>query len=266
MNTHMEKKQVLLTGIQPSGHLMIGNYAGAIRNGLALQDEYDLNRVFPWGRSFRDYVRMFDLTQEDLRRRILGCADGPAAFNSEMTTLGNTAVSCDPLYGFSADEIKGRIDAVYEDIIKESIQKKNCYVWNLYASPEEVGRVRMAAMREFLADYERGKQEGRYLTESLPLLSFADNSFDLSLCSHFLFTYTHVLTLEFHRAAISEMCRVAREVRIFPLMDFFHQESAYVRPLVEQLTGAGYEVELRRVPYEFQRGGNRMLRVRRSVQ
>jgi tryptophanyl-tRNA synthetase len=41
MNTHMKKKQVLLTGIQPSGHLMIGNYAGAIRNGVALQDEYD---------------------------------------------------------------------------------------------------------------------------------------------------------------------------------------------------------------------------------
>ena len=41
MNTHMKKKRVLLTGMQPSGNLMIGNYAGAIRNGVALQDEYD---------------------------------------------------------------------------------------------------------------------------------------------------------------------------------------------------------------------------------
>ncbi len=35
------KKPVLLSGIQPSGHLMIGNYIGAIRNWLKLQDQYD---------------------------------------------------------------------------------------------------------------------------------------------------------------------------------------------------------------------------------
>ena len=35
------KKPVLLSGIQPSGNLMIGNYIGAIRNWVKLQDEYD---------------------------------------------------------------------------------------------------------------------------------------------------------------------------------------------------------------------------------
>lgn len=34
-------KRVLLSGIQPSGHLTIGNYIGAIRNWVALQDAYD---------------------------------------------------------------------------------------------------------------------------------------------------------------------------------------------------------------------------------
>jgi len=227
--------------------------------------EYDLCNVFPWGRSFADYVRMFDLTEEELGSRFLCCADGPAAFNSEMTKMGNSVVSCDPLYVFSADEIRKRIDDVYEDIIEETRQKRDDYVWSMYASPEEAGGVRMAAMREFLADYEQGKQEGRYLHESLPSLSFPDRSFDLALCSHFLFTYSHVLTLEFHLAAMWEMCRVAKEVRIFPLMDFFHKESSHLRPLVDALADDGYEVESRRVPYEFQRGGNRMLRSRRSV-
>lgn len=36
-----EKKKVLLSGIQPSGKLSIGNYAGAIKNWINLQNEYD---------------------------------------------------------------------------------------------------------------------------------------------------------------------------------------------------------------------------------
>ena len=36
----MENK-ILYSAIQPSGNLTIGNYAGAIRNWLALQNEYE---------------------------------------------------------------------------------------------------------------------------------------------------------------------------------------------------------------------------------
>lgn len=34
-------KPVLLSGIQPSGHLMIGNYVGALKNWVNLQDDHD---------------------------------------------------------------------------------------------------------------------------------------------------------------------------------------------------------------------------------
>ncbi len=36
-----EKRQVIFSGIQPSGTLTIGNYIGALRNFRALQDDYD---------------------------------------------------------------------------------------------------------------------------------------------------------------------------------------------------------------------------------
>lgn len=36
-----EKKKVIFSGIQPSGNLTIGNYFGAIKNWVKLQDEYD---------------------------------------------------------------------------------------------------------------------------------------------------------------------------------------------------------------------------------
>jgi tryptophanyl-tRNA synthetase len=36
-----EKKEVIFSGIQPSGDLTLGNYLGAIKNWVKLQDEYD---------------------------------------------------------------------------------------------------------------------------------------------------------------------------------------------------------------------------------
>ena len=36
-----EQKPVVLSGIQPSGQLALGNYLGALKNWVAMQDEYD---------------------------------------------------------------------------------------------------------------------------------------------------------------------------------------------------------------------------------
>ena len=50
---------------------------------------------------------MFALSEEDLNRRILGSADGPASFNSELTQRGGSMISCDPLYQFTPEQIRG---------------------------------------------------------------------------------------------------------------------------------------------------------------
>ena len=42
----------------------------------------------PWGRSYEEYVNMFELKEGDLARRILGCADGPAEFNAVLSKQG----------------------------------------------------------------------------------------------------------------------------------------------------------------------------------
>jgi tryptophanyl-tRNA synthetase len=36
----MAERKLVFSGIQPSGRLHIGNYVGAMRNMIALQDEY----------------------------------------------------------------------------------------------------------------------------------------------------------------------------------------------------------------------------------
>ena len=61
------------------------------------------------------------------------------------------------------------------------------------------------------------------------------------------------------------MCRVAREVRIFPLLALGSQPSPLVPVVTADLQSSGFDVEILRVPYEFQRGGNEMMRISRPA-
>lgn len=221
----------------------------------------------PWGRSFDEYRRMFSLSDDDLKLKILGCGDGPASFNAHLTARGGHVVSCDPLYQFSAEQIRQRIDATYETVISQTRQNQERFVWNVIASPDELGRVRMAAMNDFLDDYTQmdGTQNSRYVTAELPDLPFPDKSFDLAVCSHFLFLYSDNFSLEFHQQSIEAMCRAAREARIFPILNYNATLSPYVEPLTARLTEAGYAVSIETVDYEFQRGGNQMMRVKHQL-
>jgi hypothetical protein len=205
---------------------------------------------------------MFALTDSDLQLRILGCADGPASFNAGMSKRGQFVVSCDPLYQFTAAQIEARIEETYGDVIRQTRQNQHRFNWSSVSSVEELGRLRMTAMRSFLEDYDQGKTAGRYIAAELPDLPFGAASFDLALCSHFLFLYSDHLSLEFHRKAIQAMCHVAAEARIFPLLNYNSERSPWIEPLHQELTEAGYEVSIPIVPYEFQKGANRMLKVR----
>jgi hypothetical protein len=232
---------------------------------MLAQQDITIAHVYPWGRSFDEYRRMFALTDDDLRARIIGCADGPASFNAEMASRGRHVVSCDPLYQFSADQIRFRIEQTRSRIVGQARQNEHLFVWSRIRSPDDLSRMRMRAMRSFLADYPAGLVSGRYINESLPRLSFRDDSFDLALCSHFLFLYSDELSLDFHLAAIGEMCRVASEVRVFPLLDMRGQTSSHLKPVLARLGEMGFEAQIRETLYEFQRGGNRMLQIQRRA-
>jgi hypothetical protein len=206
---------------------------------------FTLNDIVPWGRSYDEYVRMFALEETELRLRILGCGDGPASFNAEAAGRGMQVISCDPLYAFGAAAVRERIDATSPDVLEQT--RKNA--------------------AEFLEDYDPESAEGssgrRYVAAALPDLPFLDAAFDLALCSHFLFLYSDHLGADFHADAVCELCRVAREVRIFPLLSLDGERSPFVETIRETLTGSGKVVSLELVPYEFQRGGNQMMRIRR---
>lgn len=224
-----------------------------------------LEEIVPWGRTLAEYQSMFRLSARDLHAKILGCGDGPASFNAEMVELGHSVVSIDPIYQFSSEQIEQRVRQVYEPIISQLKQNPDRYCWTTFQDADTLGQARLKAMETFLADYladyDGGKVSGRYLDRSLPNLDFADDQFDLCLCSHLLFLYSEQLSLEFHLASIHELLRVASEVRIFPLLTLNCKPSQYLELVLEDLSSHGYNVQVRSVDYEFQKGANQMLRI-----
>ena len=225
---------------------------------------FTLERVVPWGRSLDEYRRMFALTEFDLRRRILGCGDGPASFNAELSARGGSAVSFDPIYAFSVEEIRGRIEATYPGMIERARQNRDDFLWTTdVPDPEALGDHRIVTMERFLADFPAGQLAGRYVTAELPALPFVDGAFDLALCSHLLFLYSEQLSGPFHVESLRSLLRVASEVRVFPLLDLGGRPSRHLHRAMSALRSDGYRVVVEAVKYEFRRGANQMLRISR---
>lgn len=222
-----------------------------------------LDKIVPWGRTLKEYKSMFSLSEADLNVKILGCGDGPASFNAEMTELGYSVVSIDPIYQFCAEQIEQRVRATYETVISQVKQNPSRYIWKYFQNADELGEARLNAMKKFLLDYERGKAEERYLYQSLPSLEFIDDQFDLCVCSHLLFLYSEQLSLDFHISSIYELLRISREVRIFPLLKLDGEASSYLKRVMKELSSKNFNVQIQSVTYELQRGGNQMLKISR---
>lgn len=223
---------------------------------------FKYKEVVPWGRSYNEYIRMFDITNNELKLKFLGCGDGPASFNYELNRIGGDVISIDPIYSLSKDEIQKRIDETSDDIMSQMETNQEKFRWNVIESVEELGKIRMEAMNLFLNSFEESIATKRYIPGKLPKLPFADDEFDISLSSHFLFLYSNNLTFEFHLQSIKEMLRVSKEARIFPLLDVNGNKSPYLKKIESEFEL--YKTEIRKVSYEFQIGGNEMLTISKA--
>ncbi|MHB8315971.1 MAG: hypothetical protein ACYDCW_09590 [Acidithiobacillus ferrivorans] len=88
---------------------------------------FTLDKVVPWGRSYDEYVSMFGLSEDDLTLRILGCGDGPAAFNSLLTKCGGSVTSVDPIYAFDAAQIRTRVAEAYDIVMTQARKNQGNY-------------------------------------------------------------------------------------------------------------------------------------------
>ena len=223
-----------------------------------------LDNVVPWGRSRKEYELMFGLTARDLSVGVLDCGGGPASFTAELSASGMRAVSVDPIYLLSGSEIWERFKATVTPMLAQVRATPEDWIWTYHRDPDDLLANRRAAIEKFLADYDDGLREHRYIVGELPSLPLDSGSFGLAVCSHLLFLYSDLLSEAFHIQSTLELCRVAHEVRLFPLLTLQREPSPYLAPVRVALESEGLISEVVSVDYELQRGGNQMLRIYRA--
>jgi hypothetical protein len=205
-----------------------------------------------------EYRAMFDLRDEDLRGPILDCPGGAGDFAAAVRAAGGAAVSADPLYALPRDTVVETARAGTLRGNRYVDEHRDLYAWSFFGSVEDHRARRLGALERFAADF--APDGTRYVAAALPRLPFPDRAFALALSGHLLFTYPGHLAYADHLAALRELVRVsAGEARVFPLLDTELTVYPRLDELRAELAAEGIGSEIRPVPYEFQRGANRML-------
>jgi len=210
-------------------------------------------------RDLVEYRAMFALTDTDLAGSVLDCPGGGSSFTATARAGGTDARAVDPVYARPVEELEAQLRDELDRGRAWMTRRTDAYRWDDHGDPETLTRHRTASARVFAAHY-RAEPE-RYVAAALPHLPMADDSVDLVLCSHLLFTYADRLDDAFHLAALLEMVRVARhEVRVYPLLDANGRpQQALLDELLADLHQTGITAGVRAVDHEFQRGAGHML-------
>jgi len=217
-----------------------------------------------FGRLASDYHAMFGITLAALRgQRILDCPSGPCSFVAEAVAAGIDAVGVDPLYIDTQAELRDRCESDIAGTIKAMSEHGDHYSSLDLITYADSKRT---ALYGFLADYEEGKRAGRYVAASLPLLPFADRSFDQTFSAHLLVTYStpesggiltnSPFTEVWHMAAITEMLRVTKHaLHVYPTTTRTSPalRHPYLEHIVARLQASG-EWTCRYQPSTYHRG------------
>jgi hypothetical protein len=219
-----------------------------------------LDRVVLLGRTFEEYRRYFLLAPDELRgKRVLDVAGGVSSFTAEANDVGIHAISVDPIYKLTPEEIARRSGPDLDKVIA-GVRGLPTYRWTAYRDPEHVRELRERAVARFLCDFPAHPQ--RYRIGSLPELPFESEQFDVTLVSYLLFAYDAYFSYEFHRDALLEVMRVTRdEARLYPTINFEGEPSEYVARLQADPACGQFRFEIVPTDFEFLVGSNCFLRV-----
>ncbi len=220
-----------------------------------------MRKLVLWGHTVDEYREMFDLSQEEMNGRILEYGCGPSALNAQQFHQHHEVVSCDPLFVLDKDTLYSKSIMIFAHMADEIRKDKEQFDFTPVGSLEQLIEQRQKGMQQFFSDYEQGKAEGRYYGAADYHLPYGDFSFDLALSAHYLFADLDEQSVDFHCNVIRELARVAKEVRIFPLIDRDGQTSEFLGPVLLQLQNEGYGAEVREISYHLHKAENAMLRV-----
>jgi hypothetical protein len=214
--------------------------------------------VLVTSRAYDEYVAMFDLGPRELSGRLLDCSAGAAEFVAVAASAARHVVAADPAYALPRAVLAETARADLDRGHAIAGQFPDRFTWAWFGSPERRTVLRQRALARFVTDLVA--RPHRYVAAQLPQLPFRPATFDVAVCSHLLFTWADQLGRAWHASAITELARVAAEVRIFPtVLQGAGEPVPFWDELMGDLRDAGLEARLRPVGYEFQVGADQML-------
>ncbi|UJF31621.1 methyltransferase domain-containing protein [Paenibacillus hexagrammi] len=211
------------------------------------QRYYEQAGVAVTSRSYSEYEKMFVLRTEQLAgKRVLDVSGGASSFTAEARKLGIFAEAADPMYAKTLSEIEHTGKLEIEVVAAKMEKLTNVYNWEYYGSVARHKAGREVALDLFLQDFGAPDASGRYHAAMLPELPFDHDSFELVLCSHFLFLYEEQFDYDFHLRALQELVRVCKpggQVRIYPLLNFQTKEYSRMEDLMAEISQSGCIVQ-----------------------
>lgn len=220
-----------------------------------------MKRTVLWGHHLDEYRDMFDLMETSYSMSFLEFQSGASAFQSELRGQASHLISYDDWFGLDKIAITQRIQTSFDNRVTQIKARQNEFDLNRYGGLEQLVAYRREGVARFLQDYDQGHAEGRYLPVESDALPFESFFYDFALSAHHFFSSTVPQNVDYHVRTIQELARVAKEVRIFPLVDANGVVSPLLGPVLLALQQLNYGVEVRDVRYHLQPKGNAMLRI-----
>jgi SAM-dependent methyltransferase len=227
-------------------------------------------------RSFEEYLLMFDLNPEMLEQGpILDVAAGASSFAAGAADQGFDVTAADPLYALSLEQIRDKGLGEIEESTGKLVKLQEKFDWSYYGSIQQHRAGREHALAHFIKHFSEmrppqseSNTPNKYVPAFLPKLPFADGTFSLVLCSHFLFLYQEQFDSAFHEAALLELVRVCRpggEVRVYPIMSLRWERYPELDALMLAFEDRGFACKLEQSRLPFIPGSTEMLVMRRPL-
>lgn len=214
-----------------------------------------------WSHSLEDYQAMFDLSVDDLSKKILDCAGGTSSFNAQMYELGKLVTSCDMMYGLEPNAMSNQAHSMVKTLLEHIETLEDYFDIDKSVGIQKFFKQQLTNADLFIEDYPIGYQEGRYIQENLLTLSLPAKKFDLALCANFLFDGHQQLSFSFCKDVIEQILKTAKELRIYPLSDDHGNLSPMVLGVIDYFKFMDYETTLYDVDFSYYKTPQQMLKI-----
>ena len=220
-----------------------------------------MRRAVLWGHHANEYKEMFDLNDDHFSLPLLEYGCGPSALNSTVHDKNSLVVSIDPLFSLGKSDLLQKTTLMFDERALALRSDPLLLDVTAYGGLDAFIAYRKQGMALFFKDYEQGLTAKRYRADAIDSLPFDDFTFNMALSSHYFFGDGNIHSVDDTLSMIKSLARVAKEVRIFPLLNRPSVTSEQLGPVLLGLQQNNYGVEVREVACSLYPAGNAMLRI-----